>query len=306
MTDVRCKVCDAPTGDDAWLCRGDTSHLEVVLAELPTLLDELSVTLTRQDHISRVSSSGRRAAPERPDDRPEDEPHLGVKEQGSPMHLGAAAAFDDADDTLGTWACHIAEHRAVPLDLPAGRSQAARCALWLLRHVASLRLDEAVGELYDEVTYVHGQVERVINRPADRIYAGPCHADVVKGQDDTLRVERCELDLYARWGADTITCDGWNADDGQGCRTVHTAADRHGFQLDAVEGALLPLALLRAAVPRMMGREKPDRRTVDSWVRRGLLPQVGLDRHGDGLFRGSDFTEQMARYTPRVKRERAA
>lgn len=298
-----CKVCTAPTGDETWLCRADTDALAVVLAELPELLTEAAVTFSRQDHIAQVGSSARRRTDDRPDDRPEDQPDLGVKEQRSPAHLRAMAVREEADNTLGTWAAHIAEHRGADLVLSGAGTQAQRCSRWLLRNLPSIRLDEACGDLWDEVSYLHGDLEHLINRPLERVYAGPCHAEIEVGSDDTLRLERCERDLYARWGGERITCDGWNGD-GQGCRTEHTLVGRREFLEAAVNGAVLPLSVLREAVPQILDMSRPDRRTVDAWVRDGRLVVVGLDRAGSPTFRGADFVEQLRRYVPRATTRR--
>src|SRR5690242_11076732 len=63
-TAAACAVCSAPTGDAGALCRTHTEKLVEDLRDVPHLVDELDITITRQDRVTTGSRVGRSA--ERP------------------------------------------------------------------------------------------------------------------------------------------------------------------------------------------------------------------------------------------------
>ena len=137
------------------------------------------------------------------------------------------------------------------------------------------RQHEAAGEMVRQVTMAVRQAQRVIDRPAGRVYAGPCD---------------CGLDLYARPGQPHVTC--------RGCGAVHEVASRQEWmraQLDDHLGN----ASWCAAIVTALGREVSPS-TIRVWASRKRL----IERPG-GLFRVGDVMDRVVE-RDRVKAERDA
>jgi hypothetical protein len=79
-------------------------------------------------------------------------------------------------------------------------------ALWLARHMDRVRQHPAAADIVAEVTAAVRQAVRAIDRPPQRVYAGPCPA------------LGCGTDLLTWPGHTRVTCAG--------CGTVHDIAVR--------------------------------------------------------------------------------
>ena len=81
-----CPVCGCDS-TDGLLCHADTLRLEQELGDVPAIVEDLDVTLSRQARIGQGGKSGKGAAHEK-----------------NPIHTGAMFATSALANVLGTWA----------------------------------------------------------------------------------------------------------------------------------------------------------------------------------------------------------
>jgi len=162
-------ACSFPQ-HNGYLCRNCADTLTRDLKAIPWLLEDLEITMTRQDRLSDVS------------DRGSDEHPL-------PIRLHAMEARRDLHSTLAAWAQHVAgKHEG----LGAGVWTELKLAHYLLEHVGDVFTDPAAGECADEIGYAVKLVRRTIDKPVEQVFAGPC--------DD------CGTDLYAHPSRAEVEC----------------------------------------------------------------------------------------------------
>lgn len=248
--------CGKPS-PNAYLCPDCTRELTHALDQIPALLRELDVSLSRQD--AQGDSSGRKGT-----------------ETPLPYHAGASDLLSAANNTLSTWARHIAGTRGVVVT--------TRPAEWLRAHIGAVVLDEAAGQLCDDVTLIPDRILDVIDNPEGRIYGGPC----LHGE--------CQLDLWITPSSRRVTlCDGYRQDV-DGCGHAHDQADRALWLVGTLDTALAPLSELLDALPGLFGMEVPIK-TARTWVNRGQLVAHGTDGHGRALYNGGQIIA-LARRNP--------
>lgn len=303
-----CRVCEAET--DAYLCRGCGRYLEDALAEITALMHEVSVAATRQSRVYRsnrqrqdadgkwVTLSGHPSVS--PDGWLDEErnipaflrspqPRTALSSTPMPVDLSMSDLLWVAGNTLSTWTRHVAEFRG--LDLPTPRGM----VVWLTGHASAFRFDVDGPQAFDELTHLHSQLMRAVDRSPSRIYVGPCHAALDNG--------KCQRDLYAKPGAAEIVCDGFATEDATdiGCQTTHTAAERRSWLVDELEDALVPLETLKAAIPQLYpDRKRPTPSTWRSWQFRRRLVPYGVDIHGQELYRGGDVLDLISAMPPKT------
>lgn len=161
-------ACDRPT-HDGWLCHTCVNTLRRDLDAVPTILEDLQVTISRQDRIGD------------PDGR-------GGTEQPLPLRLGPMEARRDLADTLRAWADHVASRRGTTLD----SHQPRHLAEWLSMHLGDVRDDPRAGDIADELGYAVIVARRAVDKPLRHVYVGPC--------------DRCGTDLYAHPKAAVVDC----------------------------------------------------------------------------------------------------
>jgi hypothetical protein len=157
--------------DDGELCGACWEALAVRLREVPGLVDELETTITRQDKLTanRVGSRG--------------------TETPLPFNGAASMAKTHLRYFLGSWARDVAERSGGRLPAWPRERVATEAAMWLLDHQHAVRHHPAADDLCEELSESVWAAVRAIDRPAERVFAGWC----------------CTA-LYARPGADTVTC----------------------------------------------------------------------------------------------------
>ncbi|MGW5741556.1 hypothetical protein [Amycolatopsis sp. NPDC003861] len=250
--------CGRPTHD--MLCGGCLAELLGALRELVTrdgehgLIAELGITLSRQ-HAMAASSDATAASASQP----------------MPFHEAASEIGWVLANTISTWAREV--HECNPhLRPPTGSTAGA--VRWLIGLPGLLALHPAADELHDEITHVVARVRRVIDRPPDRIYAGPCDA-LVDG-------ERCPDHLYARPGQRRVRCGS--------CTTEHDVEERRNWMIRyAVDLRVTPTVALGWA--RLLLDKTIPRGTWDSWVSRGRIVAHGIDARGRPVFRFGDVRD---------------
>ena len=232
MTDP-CLVdwCDRPVGD-GYVCQHCADRLERALGDVPALWEELDVVLTKQARYAAAEfRRGERALPFNPE----------ASEIGWVLR-----------NTLTTWCRVVAEERGKPL--PEDNPPAV--ARWLLNHVTWLRHHRAGAEAVEEITNIVAQVWRAIDRPAGRWFAGPC--------------DQCERDLYAKTGADSVTC--------RDCDLVYDVGARRTWLLEQANDHLLTAAEMARAVS-WLGTEPLTADRIRKWAERKRIIARGHAIH---------------------------
>ena len=244
---LRCAVHGVPI-HDATLCSRCTWDVERDLGDVPALVDELDLTLSRQTAIG-YREGGRSA------------------ETALPFNVSASDVRDNLKATLVGWVRDL--HEQTP-DAAWPDDTAAACSRWLLARIGDIRVHPAGDQLRDEIGYAVGEARRIVDRPADRMYVGPCRSDV----DGVI----CAEELYAKLGDDTIKC--------RACGTRHDTSERRAWLLAAVDDQLAHATLAARAVSGLGVDVTPER--IRKWKERGRIMPHSVDREGRPLYRIED------------------
>ena len=149
--------CDRPVGD-GYVCQYCAGRLSRALGDVPALWEELDTVLTKQARYADPEGRG--------------------GEKALPFSPVASEIGWVLRNTLSTW-CRL-------IDTPAA------VAGWLLHHTLWLRHHKAGYEAVEEITSAVNAVRKAVDRPPERIYAGPC--------------KDCGGDMFGKPGAVSIEC----------------------------------------------------------------------------------------------------
>lgn len=196
MTQVQCDLCGSEVGDLAHVCTRCANGLQLDLAAVPELVDELDVVLTKRARMG-AGGGGSRSS-----------------ESPLPFDVTASAVGGDLAAVLGVWAALVMEQRGIAAPLPGS----AACARWLGRHIVWLRHHEAGGDCVLEVREAVRAARRIIDRPEGRVYAGLCSS--------------CSAPLYARPGAAEVACRACASDESE---LVYDVGERRTWMLGELE-----------------------------------------------------------------------
>ena len=119
--------------DGFYLDRRGQRELVSILVGIPALVEDLSVTLTRQGRISRGDMG---------------KPRRRKRDGTLPLHLGAAEASAELHNCLSTWARAVCEQRALDYD---GNDDIIGLARWLRRWVIALAMTEGAEESLPDI-----------------------------------------------------------------------------------------------------------------------------------------------------------
>jgi hypothetical protein len=239
---MNCPVatCDRTMPGTATICGACSADLVRALADVPWLVQELDIVLSRQ--TSKVG---------------------GGRSAETPLPYGerASDATDPLRNALVGWvqdlgereppqrfgpACAACGHPSCALLAPLHDTIPSMAAwlharsYWLLRH-------PAVVEIYAEITGAVYGARRAIDRPPGYVYAGPCNA--------------CDIALYAKPGARDVRC--------RECRAVYDVEGRREWMRRECEH-LLGSSSWVAMVCTGLGVPVAES-TVRMWVKRGKL-----------------------------------
>lgn len=246
---------------DRYVCRACLDDLCDRLHGVRALVEDLFVALSRQARVAADQSGIKARSAERP----------------LPFAWPAAEALSNLDGTLTVWAHTLAdthqltvdpppEYRPTDLHDPARvyprRHRATATAAWLAGHTHLVATHPDAETFLDEIDYALRDSHRVIDRPPELRYCGPCGADT---EDDDGHPLECEGELYAWPTADTVTC--------RDCGAEHDVGVRHAWLLDQVQDQLVTAAEASRALPGLLGR------TVTASTVRGLAHRGTLTRH---------------------------
>lgn len=242
--------CDNPVVE-GHVCTGCSGRLERALGDIPALTEELDTVLTKQARYAAADARrGERSLPFSPE----------ASELGWVLR-----------NTLATWCRLIAEERGK--ELP-GNDTPAAMARWLLSHVEWLRHHRAGHEAVEEITSVVRQVRKAIDRPAPRIYVGPCG--------------ECSTDMYGRPDSLSVKCRNCGEESDVNERWAWMLAQVNGKLVTAKEGAAL---LSRFGLTTQQ-------KTIDKWHERKRLVDHKTDAEGRLLYLFDDLVALAAANTP--------
>ena len=169
MTD--CRNCRRDT--DLFLCQLCTKELGALLGDLPWLLDQLEITVIRQDRLS-TGVIGRSS------DNP------------SPINVGAMELARNLRGQFGTIIRDLCEVRGQQPPLKAWSNSVM--AEWLGGNISAISCSESAGQVYREMRTGTDAILAVINRYS-RMYCGPCTS--VTGHGPSGEDVECGADVYA-------------------------------------------------------------------------------------------------------------
>lgn len=252
--------CGKPTRDDAYVCEDCLSDLAKALGDIPWLVEQLDITLTKSRGVD-YSAMGTSASAETP----------------LPIDQRAFEANTVLRHALVMWIrfCEEEEirHQSATNDLPADNLTAM--SRWLLWRVDGLGLNDLGSDAVSEVTRAVGRCRMVIDRAPEHRYAGPCE---------------CGRDLYAKPGAKDAKCPGCEREYDVDELVEWMRAGVSGRLVTAHEGATL---LGRFDLPTAQD-------TIGKWHQRKRIVDHGSNAAGHRLYLIDDLMTLAAQHAPRT------
>lgn len=228
-------LCTAPAGT-AHICKRCAHEITTTLERIPFLISQLEIVTTRQARYGTPTDGSRSSI------------------TPLPFHAAASQTRIKLQAALETVAVALI-HDTCPAS-----PQPAIVARWLVRHVNDLRHHHDAHHLTRTLMQPAQKAETLIDRPADRWYAGPCNAET-DGQE-------CGRELYAQTGAAIVECPT--------CHWQHDVALRRAWLLDAVEDHLANAATIARAVTWLSDTPVTPQR-ITNWVNRKRLIARGQE-----------------------------
>lgn len=230
------RTCDSPVGE-AWSCSACAEKLRIALGDVNSLWEDLDAVLALQARYSSPEGRG--------------------GELALPFNPAASEIGWVLRNTLNTWCKLVAEERV--WDLP--EDHPAKVAGWLLGQVEWIRQQRAGHQAIEEITSAVNAVRKAVDRPAERLYAGPC--------------KECGTDLYGKPGAAEVTC--------KTCKTVSAVVEQKTWM-----GAIIETRLItgrEASVLLAWAGMEIQQATIKKWQQRDLLEAHSKDANGAWLYR---------------------
>lgn len=247
-----CK-CGRPTRDDAYVCETDLDDFAKVLGDVTWLDDELETSITKAHGVDYSAAT--------------------VSGNETPMifNVAASEARDGLRHELALLVRFCSEEGVRASDpsdnLPDDNIIAM--SRWLLWRVDGLAFNDMADEFITAVTSAVVKCERIIDRPPERKYAGPC--------------SECKRDLYHRPGVQEVSCAGcgtrWNLAEVEAWMRGQVEEHMEGKLVTVQEGATLL---------NRLGIETPVR-AIYAWAADGRLAETGIDAKKRRLYRWDDL-----------------
>lgn len=159
---------------------------------------------------------------------------------------------------------------------PAPRNTVPSLAAWLLRQFPRLAHYPQVDELTADVARHVAAARKVIDRPADRVYLGPCKTPGCVELSTQRKPQ--PTSLYVDPDATTVTC--WL------CHAEYDVEDRRSELLAVAADRLASAAECARALTSLGEPVTPER--IRQWASRGRLIPHGLDPDRHPLYRIGD------------------
>lgn len=272
--------CGRPTRDDGTFCDTCGASLTRALAETPFLVEQATITITRQ-RSAVIGGGGSKSSQATLEDYLADVAVQGLRGVQTPWHDKASAALRNLHDILVSWVRMCAEegvrHNGGPERLPV--DETAAMSRWLLCRVDGLRLHDAGGDAVDEITAAAGEVRRIVFwKRKNRSYLGTCGLTVTDDEGVTI-LESCPGDMYADEGADVGSCD----DCGQGVTVVIRQTE---ITKKLEDHLCTPAEIATYAVHLgLQAKRESVRRKVNHWAEHKRILKRGEAANGDPMFR---------------------
>jgi hypothetical protein len=234
-----CQVCTRPA-PDAQLCRSCVDQLAVELRAVPWLVDQLTITLTRQARVS--DRNGGRSS-----------------ENPLPFHLAASIDLETLRDGLAAWAGAVAEQRGIQVDAARDPRELAR---WLRRWIGELAQHPDASELHGDILAMTHAARRTIDRAPDLRFVGPC--DGHRASTPPTEPSGCGEDLYVGVNAREAVCRT------DGCGAVYGIQDRRTWLREQAEDQLRTARQLAYELPWIAG-VVINVKTIGMWAARGKI-----------------------------------
>jgi hypothetical protein len=249
------RVCACGHPTDVVACRRCADRLAELLGDVPALVVELNTTIAR---LGRSGPSERRSS-----------------ETPLPYHTQASDALTHLTSVLVGHAAVVAKERSIPLLLeamkkaavwsgraviptPPATDRATLASRWLLNNLNTLRKVDQFQTILDAIHDAVRDARHAIDRPRDRVFAGPCDGA------DTIHVdnpEPCGYDLLADPERPTTVC--------RVCGIEYDVALRRQWMLDDLKERLGSSRWVSKVVTTL-GVKVSDS-TIRVWVHRGKL-----------------------------------
>lgn len=246
------------------VCRACSTELLRDLRDVPSLDRNLEEAATRQVRLGTPGGGPRSEEPLPWDDRARTaQQHLRV------VLVGWVRVLQRGVRPLAGPACQDCAHRSCTY-ISLGRSPAdtlPAMAVWLIRHRAVLLGHHAAPEAVDGIREAIRQGRRTIDRPADRIYAGPCNT--------------CGADLLARPGARIVVC--------RPCSLEYDIGPRLEWMQRKVEDQLAH-SVAMSGMLNQLGVIVPAS-TIRYFAQKKRITERGRDQNNRPLYRIGDVLE---------------
>ena len=258
---AKCARCGRPMPDAAYACTScgitkPTGWLTEIVDAVPAARDIAHGLTSRGDGGSH-----------------------GKPESRLPFDLTATGRLDAVQNSLTTWARHVAGERGMPAwDGTESADYLIRAARYLAAHLEWIRhrpeADEFLGDMEAAARVVRGMVRG----PAEQRYLGPCGAEIAIGTlDHPDTVYACEGDVYGRNGADKGHCRWCGAEVDQGARRIWLDGKVRASDLAWTARGIADAYGISAKTIRSWAT---DRYSGDTLIRRAKLSTYW--RNGDG------------------------
>jgi len=253
MTEHLC-ACSRPS-PDATLCARCGHLLDAALAEITEyhgLGWDLDIAISKQGCIGEREQARAANLPLPYDER---------------AFLAAAALRT----TLFIWVGTVVWETRATLGEPY---TITRMATWLRPRAGWLRHHAKGNQALDEIRAAVADARRAVDRPPDRLYAGPCQS--------------CTTDLYARIDAAYVVCPG--------CDTPWEVSELRSWLLDTAQDVLATATEISRALTRYASPVTPS--AIRGYVHRGQLVPHGSRTEGHrevALYRLGDVVDCVTR-----------
>lgn len=241
-------TCGQPTPESAYMCIDCHGQLWDALNEVPELVDELELTLTKQRRFATQTDAPR-----------------STSDDALPFNIAASRALDRLRVLLVQLVRRSIESHVHSLDWrdrSPGES-IVTMSTWLTYRVDGITQQPWAAEAMQLVDIVRHSAY-VIDRPAERTFAGPC--------------DQCGHDLYAVDGKTTVTC--------RDCELTYDLDERRAWLLSLVDDRLATAVEISRALTSLSLPVTAER--IRQWKHRERIDVRAHDSHGSPLYRVGD------------------
>lgn len=304
MSEQTCQ-CGKPTAG-AYLCVRCVNTLEIAIVNVSAYYRDLETLRTKRARYgSGAATKGSigKAQPLPVDDRFTDRTGEGTRidwEARNTVSTWVRAVMEEQPELSGPYcryAClHVSCGAIFRRRFPRHDTVESMCA-YLLRQLSYVTRERWAEEILDELTNIERRMRRLVDRPADRWYAGKCSAPTGNAEDSL-----CDAELFARAEAGAIVC--------RTCGTEHDVATRREFLLTEAKGYNVTATEAAGALLAWTDYDGSEDKLIDrirKWEdREKLIPHGHVMHLGKrrSLYRLGDIQELMIRHAQKEQEKR--